>query len=149
MTEHYIAWWNVENLFDTSSSATRPEWLQKKLASELKGWTATVLQKKCSQLARVINAMNDGNGPDILGVCEVESKAVLEKLVAKLTAPGRDYGVKHHDTSDARGIDVAFIYDKNIFTAGQLFDHVVLKRNATRDIVRLTSKAKSVATSWC
>ena len=142
MTEYYIAWWNVENLFDTASSATRPEWLQKKLASELKGWTAAVLQKKCTQLARVINAMNDGNGPDILGVCEVESKAVLEKLVAKLTAPGRDYGVKHHDTSDARGIDVAFIYDKNIFTAGQLFDHVILKRNATRDIVQVNFESK-------
>ncbi len=141
MTEHYIAWWNVENLFDRVNSPTRPAWLQKKLQSELKGWTAAVLNKKCSQLAQVINAMNDGNGPDILGVCEVESEAVLQKLVGKLTIAGRDYGVKHHDTSDARGIDVAFIYDRNVFEAGDLFDRVILKRNATRDLVQVNFKS--------
>lgn len=144
MTEHYIAWWNVENLFDTSTADTRPEWLQKKLKSELKGWTAAVLDRKCKQLARVINAMNDGAGPDILGVCEVESKAVLDKLVAALNLPARDYGVRHHDTSDARGIDVAFIYDKHKFEAEEkIFDRVILKRNATRDIVQVNFKSKA------
>lgn len=142
MTEHYIAWWNVENLFDTSTSSTRPAWLQSKLKSELKGWTAAVLEKKCNQLARIIKAMNGGNGPDILGVCEVESKAVLQKLVDKLTVSGRSYGIKHHDTKDGRGIDVAFIYDKNVFTAGPLFDRVILKRNATRDLVQVNFKSK-------
>lgn len=143
MTDYYIAWWNVENLFDTSTSTTRPDWLQKKLNAELKGWTAAVLDQKCKQLARVINAMNDGAGADILGVCEVESKAVLDKLVASLNLPGRDYGVRHHDTSDARGIDVAFIYDKHKFTADtKIFDRVILKRNATRDIVQVNFKTK-------
>lgn len=144
MTEHYIAWWNVENLFDTSTSATRPDWLQKKLSAELKGWTAAVLDRKCKQLARVINVMNDGAGPDILGVCEVESKSVLDKLVASLDLPDRDYGVRHHDTSDARGIDVAFIFDQNKFTADtKIFDRVILKRNATRDIVQANFKSKA------
>ncbi len=144
MSDYYIAWWNVENLFDTSTSAARPEWLKRKLASELTGWTAAVLERKCKQLARVINAMNDGDGPDILGVCEVESKPVLEKLVASLNLPGRNYGIRHHDTSDARGIDVAFIYDKHKFTAdAKIFDRVILKRNATRDIVQVNFKTKA------
>lgn len=147
MTEHYIAWWNLENLFDVETSPTRPEWLQKKLAPELRGWSDAVLTKKCDQLARVITAMNNGQGPDILGVCEVESKAVLEKLLARLALPGnalsgRDYAVRHHDTSDARGIDVAFIYDQNTFEAGALFDRVILKRNATRDLVQVNFTSK-------
>ena len=26
MTEYFIAWWNVENLFDVENSTTRPEY---------------------------------------------------------------------------------------------------------------------------
>ena len=56
-------WWNVENLFDVNESDTRPAWLQKKLAKELKGWSTTVLDKKINQLAGVIQQMNGGKGP--------------------------------------------------------------------------------------
>jgi predicted extracellular nuclease len=141
MTENYfIAWWNLENLFD-SVNADRPEWLQKKLKNELKGWTQTVLNKKLSNLARVINSMNDGHGPDILGVCEVENKPVLDKLVARLN-PARNYQVAHHDTSDKRAIDVAYVFDANKFTATAQFDYVVQKRNATRDIFQVNFKTQ-------
>ncbi|MFT5919070.1 MAG: hypothetical protein ACI9FU_000876, partial [Granulosicoccus sp.] len=33
MKTYFIAWWNVENLFDTSSSTQRPDWLKSKLRS--------------------------------------------------------------------------------------------------------------------
>ena len=35
--EYFIAWWNLENFFDVANSTDRPEWLQKKLNSELVG----------------------------------------------------------------------------------------------------------------
>ena len=139
-------WWNVENLFDVNESDTRPAWLQKKLAKELKGWSTTVLDKKINQLAGVIQQMNGGKGPDILGVCEVESESVIERLVNAIPLVNRDYGVVHADTKDARGIDVAFIFDKKVFKVpqkGEVFNHIVLKRNAMRDIVRVNFKTKS------
>lgn len=139
MDTYYIAWWNLENLFDTVGSTERPEWLKERLKKELEGWTTNVLSKKLKQLAKVIDAMNDGKGPDILGVCEVENKKVLEKLVATLGV-GRDYGIAHHDMSDKRGIDVAFIYDKNLFTAHETFARVILRRNATRDLFQVNFK---------
>ena len=49
---------NVENLFDSVRSGDRPEWLQKELKNELKGWTTTVLDKKVAQLSSIINGMN-------------------------------------------------------------------------------------------
>lgn len=109
MKTHYVAFWNVENLFDTVDSPVRPEWLQKKLAKELAGWDGAVLDRKIEQLSSIICRMNGGVGPDLLGVCEVENKPVLEKLVAGLASLGRNYEIAHHDTSDKRGIDVAFI----------------------------------------
>ena len=137
MPQHFIAFWNVENLFDTSTSDARPEWLQKELKSELKGWTKAVLAKKISQLARIISQMNGGTGPDILGVCEVENRPVLEQLAAKLAPLGRAYEIAHADTSDQRGIDVAFIYDSARYTKGLQFQHFVQKRTATRDIFQV------------
>ena len=113
--EYFIAWWNLENLFDVANSTDRPEWLQKRLKRELAGWNNTVLNNKLKQLASIISQMNNNKGPDLLGVCEVENSTVLEKLVAELAFTGRNYAMVHSDTRDARGIDVAFIYDKNLF----------------------------------
>ncbi len=39
-------------------------------------WTEDRLDKKMYNLARVIRLMNDGKGPDLLGVCEVENQNV-------------------------------------------------------------------------
>jgi predicted extracellular nuclease len=143
--EYYFAWWNLENLFDLHDSANRPAWLQRKLNSELIGWNADVLNSKLDQLARVIKRLNDDNGPDLLGVCEVENKTVLEKLLAKIDTPNRKYTIVHSDTGDQRGIDVAFIYDSKLFRKpykSHVFNHVVLKRNATRDILQVNFKTR-------
>ena len=37
MPDHYVAWWNVENLFD-HANAVRPDYLRARLKKELKGW---------------------------------------------------------------------------------------------------------------
>ena len=134
--DYYVAWWNVENLFDRATAA-RPPRLASKLAGELVGWTAAVLQRKVSQLASIILQMNGGQGPDLLGVCEVENRAVLERLVAALASLGRNYAIAHHDGGDSRGIDVAFLYDADLFEAEEEFFHVVLKRSTTRDIFQV------------
>ena len=84
MVDHYIAWWNLENLFETSTFSGRSERLQRRLGRELTGWTKTVLARKISQLASIVRKMNGGLGPDILGVCEVENEAVLQRLVEAL-----------------------------------------------------------------
>jgi endonuclease/exonuclease/phosphatase family protein len=138
MKNHCISWWNLENLFDTENSIERPEWLAKEIARELKGWTQEVLEMKLNQLCWVIQQINNMQGPDILGVCEVENKTVLEKLLGKLEIPGRDYKILHQDTKDSRGIDIAFIYDGNKYEQmGEIYSLELMKRNATRDIVQV------------
>ena len=142
MSEHYVAWWNVENLFDLESSQHRSATLKKRLKSELKGWTAPVLKAKLHQLASILTQMNDGLGPDILGMCEVENEAVLEKLVAALASLGRNYQVAHEDSSDRRGIDIAFIYDADRYEAEEQFHYEVVKRSATRDIFQVNFRTE-------
>ena len=143
MTDHHIHFWNLENLFDVNGSAHRPAWLQDELDNELAGWDATVLDRKIDRLAHIIRQMNNGAGPDLLGVCEVENEPVLQKLVDALAPLNRNYEVVHHDTSDNRGIDVAFIYDGDRFIADDQFGHVVRKRNATRDLFQVNFRSRA------
>ena len=56
----------------------------------------------------------------------------------------------HADTDDARGIDVAFLYDETKFSvpAGETFFHVVMRRNATREIVQVNFRTVHGGRTW-
>ncbi len=143
---YYAAWWNVENLFDLENSGERTEKLQRTLANELRGWDDTLLTKKVDQLATIVNKMNEEKGPDLLGICEVENRNVLDRLKEKIDSVGRrNYDVIHADTQDERGIDVAFLYDKTKFEVepDKVFFHTIVKRVATREIVQVNFKSKA------
>lgn len=144
MEKHFITWWNVENLFDEKDAPPerRPADLKRKIQADLSDWTPEVLDKKLTNLAWVIQQMNGNHGPDILGVCEIENKHVLKLLAGKLNLPARQYDIIHSDMSDNRGIDVAFIYDKNKyeFNSDEFFQHTIIKRYATREIIQATIK---------
>jgi len=133
MSNINIAWWNLENLFD-HETAVRDAALKSKLKRELKGWTATIRNNKVAQLSQVIKLLFNGHGPALLGVCEVENEAVMERLANAMTLPGRDYSVVSHASDDARGIDTSFIIDQNELTVVSTDHQVVVKRTATRDL---------------
>ncbi|MCA0323964.1 MAG: endonuclease/exonuclease/phosphatase [Actinobacteria bacterium] len=144
MTEtFYLAWWNVENLFDEENAPPdrRPEKVARAVGRDLAGWTPALRDRKIAQLASVIAQMNTATGPDLLGVCEIENRFVLDLLTTAVhqLLPGRNYGIAHADTDDARGIDVAFLYDTTKLTApaDEIFFHTVMRRNATREIVQV------------
>ena len=145
MTEHYITWWNVENLFDTKTSPRRPKWLVKTLAKELESWNSSLLRKKLNNLSKAMIQMNDGMGSDIIGLCEVENLFVLERLADKLNRAFsvRDYKVIHHNTDDKRGIDIGVLYDSKKYRIKQLdgenkvFTYRITKRSPTRDILQV------------
>jgi predicted extracellular nuclease len=143
---YYVGWWNLENLFDEENSPRRTEKLQRAIGADLAGWTPARRDRKVSQLASVIAQMNGGAGPDLLGVCEVENRFVLDLLVATLGTPfpGRNYEIVQADTDDERGIDVAFLYDRDLFEVpdDQVFFHVVMRRNATRELVQVNFKTQ-------
>lgn len=146
MENHFIAWWNVENLFDEKDApeSRRPPELKRKIQADLKNWTAEVLERKTDNLASIIKQMNYGLGPDIIGVCEIENKYVLEMLFGKVNIADRDYKLIHHDMSDKRGIDVAFIYDakKYDYNEENFFHHTIIKRYPTRELVQATLTTK-------
>jgi len=142
LTDFFVGWWNVENLFDIEDSPRREDRIKSKIGSDVRNWTPEVLDTKISQLSKIIRQMNGGNGPDILGVCEIENEYVLGKLVQGLSSLNKDYKIAHANTGDGRGIDVAFLYDNSKFILEETFQHWVVKRSATRELFQANMKVK-------
>jgi hypothetical protein len=129
MSDITIAFWNLGNLFDVSSS-------EPALVHEFtpdRGWTYEVLDKKLENLAHVIKMLNNGHGPDLLGICEVENQQITQKLLDKI---GRDdYEIaQFNDGPDIRGIDTSLIYSRKIFRFVNANGYNVYLRYPTRDI---------------
>lgn len=81
MKTFLFVWWNVENLFDVENSSARSDKIDRIPRGELGGWTEVILDRKISNLASSIGQLNGRAGSDILGVCEVENRLVLQRLV--------------------------------------------------------------------
>jgi len=108
----FVAFWNLENLFDTIDDPNKDD--QEFLPDGLKEWTNDRLDKKMYNLARAIKSMNDYNAPDAIGVAECENKSVLEKLVSKYF-DDKNYKIAYAESPDNRGIDCGFIYNADKF----------------------------------
>lgn len=146
MAAIHVAWWNLENLFDVEDSPRRSEKLARVLGASVEGWTAGLLERKVDRLASVIAGMNAGRGPDLLGVCEVENEHVLRLLAEAVRSRlGRPYRTAHADTSDRRGIDVAFLYDPGLLRVPPeaVHQHVVVRRTGTREILQVNFRTRA------
>jgi len=109
-----IAFWNVENLYDTIDDKSTND--EEFLPSARNAWTSQRYNTKLKNTAEVILKMNNGVGPDILGMAEVENRGVLVDLTTKTDLKKQKYGIVHYDSPDKRGIDVALIYKTKSFT---------------------------------
>ena len=106
-----VAFYNVENLFDTVDDPFRAD--EAFTPAGRQKWDEDRYAKKLGQLHRVIRGMDY---PALLGLCEVENQTVLEALADSCQNPGGRYQIVHFESLDHRGIDVALLYDPRVFT---------------------------------
>ena len=72
-------------------------------------WSDDIIEKKLAVVASVILQVDDGRGPDIIALQEVENIGILERLRTEyLAAAGYKPGILI-EGDDRRGIDVAFL----------------------------------------
>jgi glyoxylase-like metal-dependent hydrolase (beta-lactamase superfamily II) len=107
-----VAFWNLENLFDTQDDPDKSD--EEFLPQSESEWTEERLDIKLNHLAKLIRSMNNGNGPDILGVCEVEHQSLLDTMIARYLND-KSYRVAYLESPDNRGIDNGLIYNANKF----------------------------------
>ena len=125
-----VAWWNLQNLFDTDDDPISAD-LEFTVA---KGWTPEVYAAKKANLAAAINEFHGGQGPELLGVAEVEGDDVFGELLAAMGAGHMKVVEDPGGTSDLRGIDVSLAYDDRKLRVLEQRSHMVNLRYPTRDI---------------
>jgi len=111
-----IAFYNLENLFDTLDTPNKkdfeytPEgekkWDSKKYISK---------QENMSKVIAQIGADVTKSAPAIIGVSEIENRAVLEDLVKTPALQKYNYKIVHYESPDRRGVDVGLLYQTSMF----------------------------------
>lgn len=133
-----IAFYNIENLFDTENDPLTHD--DDFLPTSRKRWTPKRYDKKIRKLGTVISKIknNDTDIPTIIGLAEVENKKVLSDLIKSDSLENTLYDFVHYDSPDERGIDVALLYNKNVFTVldSETYSIYLQDQDGERDYTR-------------
>ncbi|MEM7105448.1 MAG: endonuclease/exonuclease/phosphatase family protein [Bacteroidota bacterium] len=139
--EFSVAFYNVENLFDTENDPDKEDdWF---LPEGRNNWTSERYNKKLNDIAKVIDAMGQ---PTVIGLCEVESKTACEDLVSTDALKSSNYGFVHYESPDWRGIDNVLLYKKDELKDIESsiirinFPPEVIEDYTTRDILYVKGK---------
>lgn len=125
-----VAFYNVENLFDTENDSLTLD--DDRTPGGKDQWTVDRYEKKIAHMAKVLSEIGRDipkTSPDIIGLCEVENRQVIEDLLNHPYLRAYDYGAVHYDSPDERGIDVALIYKKSAFIPSSFKSHRLLLFN--------------------
>jgi predicted extracellular nuclease len=98
-----IAFYNVENLFDTIDGENDDAEF---LPGGKNSWDTQKFNEKITHIREVLLALKK---PIITGFSEIENYSVVRKIISHKDF--KNYGIVHYESPDARGIDVAMIYD--------------------------------------
>ena len=74
-----IVFYNVENFFDTKDDPGFYD--EEYMPHGAKNWTEERFAKKVDGIAGVLRSINTQSLPAVIGLCEVENRSVLERLV--------------------------------------------------------------------
>lgn len=107
-TDRTIAFYNIENLFDTINSPSTND--SEYLPNASKKWDSGKYFEKIKHINEVVAKLNS---PIILGLCEIENEQVVRDVVQGGDMNGK-YGIVHFQSLDKRGIDNAIIYDSSL-----------------------------------
>lgn len=108
-----IMCYNVENYFDCVDDSLTDD--SEYLPAGIRGWNTTKYLKKQANIAKVITAIGGWNAPALVGLCEIESEKCLVDLTRYSGLHNLKYKFIHHESPDARGVDVALLYQPKQF----------------------------------
>ena len=136
-----ILFFNVENLYDSFDDPLKDD--NEFTPSSERHWTWQRFEKKRDGIAQTIIAVADETGdlPALVGLAEVENRLVVSQLVRKTMLDELGYGYVHRESPDARGIDVALLYRKDLLQVVTV-DSLRVPDVVTRDILYVTLRCR-------
>lgn len=108
-----VMFYNVENLFDIENDSLVKD---KAFTPEGKNhWTKKKYRDKLNKIGKTIIASGEWEPPEMVGICEIESRGVIKDLLNKGPISNFEYQFLHKESPDWRGIDVALLYKEEAF----------------------------------
>ncbi len=105
--EASIAFYNVENLFDTINDPLIND--EEFLPDGRNEWNSQRYNEKIDHINKVFDLFQN---PLLIGLAEIENAQVVRDVM-KASSHAETFGLVHFQSTDARGIDVALIYDSS------------------------------------
>ena len=109
-----IVFYNLENFYDTVNDPLKQD--EEFTPEGAKGWDSYRFRKKLNNTYKTLIATGGWVPPEIIGMCEIENRYVLDKIFSGTPIKTYHYQVIHHDSPDERGVDVALVYRPDRFT---------------------------------
>ncbi len=107
-----VMFYNVENLFDVYDDSLTDD--DDFTPSGLMRWNYSRYYRKLNSIYKTIASAGEWSMPDIIAMCEVENRRVIQDLLSETYLSKYDYGIIHEDSPDRRGIDVCLIYRRDV-----------------------------------
>jgi predicted extracellular nuclease len=131
-----IVFYNCENYFDNKDDTLTND--EEFLPDGDRNWTLSRYLDKGNRIAKVITAIGGWRPPELVGLCEVENRSVLNYLIKSSPLYVFNYKIIHKESPDQRGIDVALLYQPKSFSP--IFTHFIpinypFSDRKTRDIL--------------
>lgn len=140
-----VAFWNVENLYDTINDPKKID--EEFLPNGTNLWNTPRYLKKLDHLAEVIKQLGEEytpDGPAVIGMCEIENINVLKDLAKQPKIANRNYQPILIEGPDARGVDPALMYNPKYFKPEKWVSYPVTivtdPEHKTRDILVVYGK---------
>jgi hypothetical protein len=103
-----FVFYNVENLFDPFSDSLTLD--DEFTPGGSRNWTWARFLEKEQKICKVLASAGGWDPPELIGLCEVENRFVLNWLAGETPLLKYNYSIIHRDSPDERGIDVALLY---------------------------------------
>lgn len=106
---------NCENLFDCRHDSLKQD--MEYTPEGNRRWTYSKYWQKVRNISRELISCDSDNGrlPDIITLCEIENDSVLRDITKRSQLKEMHYGYIMTNSADARGIDVALLYNRFAF----------------------------------
>lgn len=140
-TKLIVGFYNCENFYDTINQMNVMD--EDYLPNSAKKYNESAFAIKSQHIAQVIYGLGkieNAEGLAIMGLAEIENKIVLTRLINEPLIKKYHYQFIHFDAKDARGVDVALLYNPRQFIPYQYRPYTLTDVNhfnkyATRDIL--------------
>lgn len=120
-----VAFYNFENLFDTIPNNPEGRDLEFTPGGS-RQWDGRKYREKVHNLAYAISHFTTKTtpyGPAIIGVSEIENRSVMEDVARQPEIAAWNLQIVHHDSPDARGVDVGLMYNPRYFRLENVTNH--------------------------